>query len=125
MKRGVKMKKKYCLSLVVFAIVASALSYHFTMKDDDIETAYLNAKKGVLWGLSNIRNKKSKLDNKLVSNDKLIADVKVEKVVNGVRVIVTGYSETTDVTITTYRSFETLVKDGYLDKSYVPAKDEE
>lgn len=119
------MKKKLCLSLILFAIIAALLSYDFFMQDDDIETAYLNAKKGVLWGLSNIKNKKSKLDNKLVSNDKLVADVKVEKVINGVRVIVTGYSETTDVTITTYRSFETLVKDGYLDKSYIPAKDEE
>jgi hypothetical protein len=119
------MKKQFIVSLIVFAIVTAMLSYQFILKDDDIESAYINAKKGVLWGLSNIRNKKSKLDNKLVSNDKLIADVKVEKVVNGVRVIVTGYSETTDVTITTYRSFETLVKDGYLDKSYAPAKDEE
>ena len=119
------MKKNLCLSLILFAIITALLSYHFFMKDDDVETAYLNDKKGVLWGLSNIRNKKSKLDNKLVSNDKLIADVKVEKVVNGVRVIVTGYAETTDVTITTYRSFETLVNDGYLDKSYAPAKDEE
>jgi len=119
------MKKEICLSLVMLAIIVAVLSFHFVMQDDDVETAYLNAKKGVLWGLSNIKNKKSKLDNKLVSNDKLIADVKVEKVVNGVRVIVTGYAETTDVTITTYRSFETLVKDGYLDKSYIPAKDEE
>jgi hypothetical protein len=106
-------------------MITAMLSYHFMLKDDDVETAYLNAKKGVLWGLSNIKNKKSKLDNKLVANDKLVADVKVEKVVNGVRVIVTGYAETTDVTITTYRSFETLVNEGYLDKSYVPAKDEE
>ncbi len=119
------MKRQIILSLLMLAIVTTIFSYQFMLQDDDIETAYLNAKKGVLWGLSNIKNKKSKLDNKLVSNDKLIADVKVEKVINGVRVIVTGYAETTDVTITTYRSFETLVKDGYLDKSYVPAKDEE
>ncbi len=119
------MKKQIILSLMMFAIITAVFSYHFMLQDDDTETAYLNAKKGVLWGLSNIKNKKSKLDNKLVSNDKLIADVKVEKVINGVRVIVTGYAGTSDVTITTYRSFETLVKDGYLDKSYVPAKDEE
>jgi len=119
------MKKNISFSLIVLVIITACISYHFMLKEDDVESAYQNAKKGVLWGLANIKNKKSKLDNKLVSNDKLTAEVKVEKVVNGVRVIATGYSETTDVTITTYRSFETLVNEGYIEKSYVPAKDDE
>ena len=118
------MRKKTGL-LIALTIIIALASFHFYMKEDDVETAYQNAKKGVYWGLANIKTKKSKLDNKLVSNDKLTADIKVEKVINGVRITSTGYSETTDVTIATYRSFETLVKEGYLDKSYIPAKEDE
>lgn len=93
--------------------------------EQDVDAAYQNAKRGLQWGLSNLKAKKSKLENKLIANDKLIASVRIEKEINGVTVRVTGYDGTTEVSITTYRSFETLVKEGYVDKNFIPKPDDE
>jgi len=87
-----------------------------TKIDDDIAPAFLNAKKGIYWALSNIPSKKTKIENDLVANDKLYSSVKLQKEIGGVKIESTGYGETISVTIIVYRSYDSLKKDGYIKK---------
>ncbi len=82
----------------------------------DIDYAYQNAKKGIYWALSNIPEKKTKLDNKLIADDKLYAKVKLHKEVNGIKVESIGYYHSNEVRIQIYKSYNSLEKDGYLKK---------
>jgi hypothetical protein len=82
--------------------------------EDDIEIAYQNAKKGLYYALSNIPPKKARLDGNLISNDILLANVKLSKEVNGVKVEATGYFHSNEVKITIYKSNDSLIKDGYI-----------
>ncbi len=83
--------------------------------EEDIDSAYQNAKKGIYWALENIPEKK-KLENDLIANDKLYASVKLEKEVNGIKLESTGYYLSNSVTISLYKSYDSLVKEGYLKK---------
>ena len=116
--------RKFAVTLFI-VIITAILSICFYPKDDDVEAAYQNAKKGIYWGLSNLKVKKGKVEHKLIANDKLTAEVRVEKEINGVKVVSTGYSETTEVSVTTYRTFETLVNDGFIEKNFKWMKEEE
>jgi hypothetical protein len=82
----------------------------------DIDVAYQNAKKGIYWALENIPEKKSKLENDLIADDKLYATVKLEREVNGIKVESTGYNLSNLVVIRIYKSYDSLVKEGYLKK---------
>lgn len=82
--------------------------------EDDIEIAFQNAKKGIYWALSNIPAKKARLENNLIGNDLLIANVKLSKEVQGVKVESIGYYHSNEVRILIYKSNESLVKDGYI-----------
>ena len=82
--------------------------------EDNINTAFQNAKKGMYYALSNIPEDKSRLNRELVDQNKLFAKVKLSKEVNGIKIESTGYSSSTEVTIKIYRSFESLEKNGYL-----------
>ena len=53
--------------------------------ESDIEIALQNAKKGVYWALSNIPAKKAKIEKSLINDDKLLAKVKAEKEINGIK----------------------------------------
>lgn len=105
--------------LAGFAIQASAPG------NEDIEIAYQNAKKASVWGLNNMRIRKPKSENKIIEKDALLAIVKIEKEINGVKVYARGFSGTTEVCITAFRSYETLLKEGYIDKNNMPLTDEE
>jgi hypothetical protein len=87
--------------------------------EGDIEIAFQNAKKGIYWSLANIPEKKAKIENDLISEDKLYANVKLSKEINGVKVESTGYYNSNEVTIKVYKSNDNLVKEGYL-KSVPP-----
>ena len=91
----------------------------------DVDSAYRNAQKGLQWGLSNIKAKKVRSENKLVAENNLIATVKIEKEINGVKVAAVGYSGSTEVSLTLYRTFAALVLEGYLDKNSPMLRDEE
>ena len=91
-----------------------------TKIDDDISPAFLNAKKGIYWALSNIPGKKTKIENDLVANDKLYSSVKLQKEIGGVKIESTGYGETISITIIIYRSYDSLKKDGYIKKIEEP-----
>jgi hypothetical protein len=82
--------------------------------EDEMSKAFLNAKKGVFWALENIPTTKLKLNHQLVSDDKLIADVKLEVEVNGIKIISTGYFNSTEVSVKVFKSVENLQKEGYL-----------
>ena len=82
--------------------------------ESDIDYAYQNAKKGIYWALTNIPEKKTKIEKDLIADDKLVAEVTLYKEVNGVKVISTGYYHSNKVTITVYKSYDTLEQEGYV-----------
>lgn len=84
--------------------------------EEELTIAFNYAKKGVYYGLSNVKGMKTKLEDKLIENNKLQSTVKVSKEINGVRIESTGYYESTSVTVILYRSYDSLVKDNYLSK---------
>lgn len=81
--------------------------------EEDIEHAFVNAKKGVYFALSNIPESKSSLNNDLIEKDILIASVKLSKETNGVKIESVGYYKTYLVEVVVYRSYDSLSKDGY------------
>jgi hypothetical protein len=82
--------------------------------ESDIDMAIQNAKKGIYWVLNNIPEKKIKLDNDLIAEDKLFASVKLSKEINGVKIEATGFNNSYAVTIKLFRSDESLIKDGFI-----------
>lgn len=105
------MKSIFMISLTV---LLSTTGFSQEKIESDIDYAYQNAKKGIYWALSNIPPKKSKLENDLIADDRLYAQVKLTKEVNGVKIVSTGHYQTNQVTISIYRSNDSLNKNGYL-----------
>ena len=105
-------------TLFVLALTALLSTTGFTQEkiESDIDYAYQNAKKGIYWALSNIPEKKSKLESDLIAYDRLYATVRLEKEVNGVKIVLTGYYQTNKVTISIYRSNDSLKENGYLEQ---------
>lgn len=108
--------KSLTFTAIVFFIFTT-VQFSQVQIENDIESALVNAKKGIYWALSNIPIKKTKLEKSIISDDKLISRVKVAKELNGIRLESTGYFQTNEVTIVLYRSRESLLKDGYIKKS--------
>jgi hypothetical protein len=103
-------------SLIIFAIILiSSLTYSQDKIESDIDFALQYAKKGIYWALANIPEKKTSLNNDLISEDRLYASVRLEKEVNGIKIESTGYYQTLEVKITIYRSNDSLKLNGYLD----------
>ena len=102
--------------LFAFIVLVCFKSQSFSQQklEDDIEIAYLNAKKGIYWALDNIPQKKLKLENELIAEDKLYAKVKLEIEIEGIKIESTGYYHSNEVNIKIYKSNDSLVKDGYL-----------
>jgi len=106
-------------TLFVIALTALLSITGFSQEkiESDIDYAFQNAKKGIYWALSNIPEKKSKIESDLIADDRLYAHVRLDKEVNGVKIVSTGHYQTNKVTITIYRSNDTLREDGYLEQS--------
>ncbi len=102
------------LIVLALAILLSTTGFSQEKIESDIDYAFQNAKKGVYWALSNIPEKKSKLDSDLIAYDKLYANVRLDKEVNGVKIVSTGYYQTNEVSISIYRSNDSLKENGYL-----------
>ena len=85
--------------------------------ESDIDFAYQYAMKGIYWALSNIPVKKSKLERDLIADDRLYAHVRLDKEVNGVKIVSTGHYQTNKVTISIYRSNDSLKENGYLEQA--------
>jgi len=90
------------------------ISYAQTLSDLKIDSAYFNAKKGIYWGLSNLNMKKSSIENDLIINDRKISSVKIDKQVNGFKILSTGFFESYEVQIKLFKSNETLIKEGFI-----------
>ena len=89
--------------------------------DDEINTAFQNAKKGIYWALSNIPEQKKILNNELVAEDKLYCKVRLDKKINGIKIESTGYFNSNQVTVVIYKSYDTLIEEGFI-KSNVEIK---
>jgi hypothetical protein len=89
-------------------------SYAQTISDLKIDSAYFNARKGIYWGLSNLTMKKSGAESDLIINDKKISSVKIDKQVNGFKILSTGYFESYEVQIKLFKSNDALTKEGYM-----------
>lgn len=100
----------------------SAVSFSQTKIEEDIQTAFANAQKGIYWALTNIPVKKTKIEHDLVADDKLIASIKLTKVINGIKIESVGYNFSNEVTIKLFKSFDNLFKEGYLNEK--PAEEE-
>lgn len=105
---------RFLLSLFAIALFTFQLSASGT---EQLDKAYTNAKKGLQYGLSNLKEKRSKDEYKLIEQDRLLAEVKISKEIGGVRIEAKGFFEGEEVTVVTYRSYESLVRDGYIDKN--------
>ena len=103
------------LSIFIFFILPVFIAAQNKI-DDEINSAYQNAKKGIYWALSNIPEQKNRLSNELVAEDKLYCKVKLDKKINGVKVQSTGYFNTNQVTIVIYKSYDALVEEGFVKK---------
>ena len=82
----------------------------------NIDNAFNNAKKGIYYALSNIPDNKSRFSRELIDSNKLFVKVKLSKEINGIKIESTGYYSSSEVTIKIYRSFDSLIKEGYLNK---------
>jgi len=82
--------------------------------DSEIDSAYSYAKKGVYWAFANIPETKKSATQDIIRDDQLIAEVKLYKEFEGVKVDVTGYFKTYKVNITAYKSYATLKAEGYI-----------
>ena len=106
------MKKNYLLTLLLI-LVFSCVCKSQTKNEESIDMAYQNAKKGIYWVLQNIPEKK-RLNSDLIADDKLYASVRFEKEINGIEIESTGYYLSYSVKINIYKSYNNLVKEGYL-----------
>jgi hypothetical protein len=104
-------------TFLILSILSSLFFSSDSIIEDDLNIAFINAKKGMYWGLSNLRSKKIKMENKLVDGNKLLAEIKVSKEINGVKIESTGFNNSTEICLKIYRSYDNLIKDGYLEKS--------
>ncbi|GIK20630.1 MAG: hypothetical protein PHY57_01455 [Ignavibacterium sp.] len=113
--------------ILIFSLfsILTFFAHSQTKTESDIETALVNAKKGVYWALSNLQGKKTKIDKLIINDDKLISKVKVSKEINGVKIESTGYFQTNEVSIILYKSGDSLIKDGYIKKGELELYNEE
>lgn len=102
------------LFVLALAALLSTTSFSQEKIESDIDYAFQNAKKGIYWALSNLPQKKKKLESDLITDDRLYAHVRLDKEVNGVKIVSTGHYQTIKVTISIYRSNDSLEEYGYL-----------
>ncbi len=109
--------------LIVFLFIPISFHYAQTKIETDVDTAFQNAKKGIYWALSNIPEKKAKLENDLIVEDKLLASVRLDKEINGIKILSVGFNNSNEVSIKIFKSYDSLVKEGYLKNSKKVDKD--
>ncbi len=100
------------LVLILFLVPFTLIAQQDMEKN--LDTAYQNAKKGVYWALANIPEKKARIQSDLIADERLYSSVKMEKEYEGIKITSTGYFNTTEISITIYRSNDGLVKEGYI-----------
>jgi hypothetical protein len=101
---------KKIVLFILFPIILIAQEF----SESNIDTAFLNAKRGVLWCLSNIPVKKNEIENHLITNDKLVSSVRLQKEINGIKVESIGYYNSAEVKIIIFKSNDNLLKEGFI-----------
>ncbi len=112
-------------TLILLVLFLSPAFQQQNNNEKEIDAAFQNARKGIYYALSNIPENKSRLSRELVDASKLYAKVKLSKEVNGIKIESTGYDSSTEVTIKVYRSFESLIGEGYIKKKEGDKKTED
>lgn len=84
--------------------------------EDELDSAFINAKKGIYWCLSNVDTGKNRIDKDLIFDNRLYASVKIQREVDGVKIESKGFYNSTEVFVKVYRSDDFLEKEGYLKK---------
>ncbi len=92
--------------------------------EEDINRAFQNAKKGVYWALTNIPEKKQRVEQNLIAEDQLYSTVKLKKSINGIMVESTGFYLTNQVSIVIYKSNDSLIEEGYLERKEIENTEE-
>lgn len=101
-------------SILIVLVSFASVSFSQEKIESNIDFAFQNAKKGIYWALSNIPERKAKLEEQLIADDRLYSSVKLYKEVNGIKIESTGYYITNEVSITIYISNDSLEEYGYL-----------
>lgn len=92
-----------------------ASQFPVSLKTDQIiDCAFLNAKKGIYWGLSQCSSERKSIRSNLVDDDKLVCSVRVEKEINGVQVESSGFYGGCEVKILVHKSTDNLMREGFL-----------
>lgn len=108
--------------LIILFLPSFLLAQNTT--EENLDKAFENAKKGIYWALSNIPQKKTSLSNDLIADDRLVATVRLEKEIYGIRIESTGLFETTEIKVTLFKSMDRLIEEGYLKPDTVSTKPE-
>lgn len=107
----------------LFALLPYILIFSQESLEQDLDSAFINMKKGIYFALSNIDPAKSSISRELISENKLISQVKLSKEIDGVKIESTGYFNSAEMTVKLYRSQDFLLREGYI-KSTVPDEPE-
>jgi len=94
------------------------LKNDFTQK---VDSAYINAMKGVYFAIENIPDRKNSVSSELIANNAIVASIKINKEVGGVNIQSIGYFKTYKVTVDVYRDYQSLKKEGIID--FIPKKE--
>ena len=105
-----KITISFFFTLLIFLSAVKAQS----STKEEIEFAFTNAQKGIYYSLDNIPINKTRLNEELIEKNKLVAKIKLSKEINGIKVESTGYYLSDEVSIKIYKSYNSLVKEGYI-----------
>ncbi|PIQ07664.1 MAG: hypothetical protein COW71_16080 [Ignavibacteriales bacterium CG18_big_fil_WC_8_21_14_2_50_31_20] len=94
------------------------LKNDFTQK---VDSAYINAMKGVYFAIENIPDRKNSVSSELIANNAIVASIKINKEIGGVNIQSIGYFKTYKVTVDVYRDYQSLKKEGIID--FIPKKE--
>lgn len=106
--------EKMMKRLLFLFLIPSLFYAQSTTTEENLERAFQNARKGIYWALSNIPAKKTSVSNDLIADDKLVASVRLEKEIYGIKIESTGFFETTEVKVKIFKSTDKLIEEGYL-----------
>jgi hypothetical protein len=84
--------------------------------EQELDSALINAKKGIYWALANFNPDKNQLNKELIADNKLYSVVKLTKEIDGIKIESKGFFNSVEISVKVYRSDDYLQKEGYLKK---------
>lgn len=110
------------LTIILFPILMFGQTNNLkTDFKEKVDSAYINAMKGVYYALENIPERKNSTSKDLIASNEIIASVKINKEVGGVSVNSKGFYKTYKVTVEIYRDYASLKSEGVID--YIPKEE--